>query len=77
MGHARKHLPDFRALDASLTEDEVAQILESGQQTGVPSPAPHGATVYRAMVEIGGSWFPVIVVESASGVIKTGYPEVP
>ena len=76
MGHARKHLPHFRALEAALTDGEVAQILEHVRQVGFPSPAQHGAIVYRAIVEIGGTGVTVVVVESAAGIIKTGYPEV-
>ena len=77
MGHVRKHLPDFRALDASLTDQDIARILEHATRIGIASPGQHGSTEYRAPIEIGGLIIPVLAVVSAGGVIKTGYPEVP
>jgi hypothetical protein len=77
MGHAREHLPDFKKIDPDINENEVAQILEHVRKTSSPRPGPHGDQIFENVVEIGGKQILVRVVESAGGIIKTGYPVVP
>jgi hypothetical protein len=76
MGHAQRHLVDFRRLDPDLSEDDVAKILEHVRQTGtrLTKPGPHGESVYEGIVEIGDRQTRVRVVESSGGIIKTGFP---
>jgi len=74
MGHAAKHLKDFQKIDSSLSADDVAKILEHVRQVGKSSPTAHGGKLYEAAVDIGGKSVNVKVVESAGGVIKTGFP---
>ncbi len=74
MGHAAKHLKDFQKIDPSLSADDVAKILEHVRQVGKSSPTSHGGKLYEAAVDIGGKSVNVKVVESAGGVIKTGFP---
>jgi RHS repeat-associated protein len=76
MGHAQKHLPDFKKIDPNITSDEVAQILEHVRKTGtrIPNAGSHGEIVYEKVIEIAGKQTLVRVIESAGGVIKSGYP---
>jgi hypothetical protein len=74
MGHAQKHLKDFRKHDPALTDNDVAKILEHARRVGQSRPGEFGSRIYEATVRIGGKDIKVIVVESSSGVIKTGYP---
>ncbi|MCW5971691.1 MAG: RHS repeat-associated core domain-containing protein [Blastocatellales bacterium] len=73
MGHAAKHLQDFQKY-ANLSKEEVAKILEYVRQTGTQVGSSNGGRTLEKVVEIGTSKVLVRVVESASGVIKTGYP---
>lgn len=77
MGHAQKHLSDFQKLDPSLRADDVARILEYARLTGQSVPTANGGKLITAIVEIGGRATVVKVVESAAGLIKTGFYEVP
>ncbi len=74
MGHAQKHLPEFKKLDPTLTDNDVAKILEFVRKTATPTAAEHGAKAFEAAVQIGGKSVTVKVIESAGGVIKTGFP---
>jgi hypothetical protein len=73
MGHAQKHFQEFQKY-ANLTKQEVAQILEYVRQTGTQVGSTHGGRMLEKVIEIGASQVRVKVVESASGVIKTGFP---
>jgi len=79
MGHAAKHLKDFQKLDSSLNADDVAKILEYVRQVakraGAFESTSFGGKAYEAIVDIGGKPVTVRVIESAGGVIKTGYPK--
>jgi len=75
MGHARKHLGRFRKIDPSLTEVDVAKILEYVRETATPSATRHGGKLFRGSVMIGGRQVPVHVVETSAGIIKTGFPK--
>jgi len=75
MGHAKKHLKDFQKIDPSLTENEVAKILQHVKDTGKPSPSSFGSTNYESVVNIGGKSVNVKVNVSSGGGIKTGFPE--
>jgi len=77
MGHAQKHLPDFQKLDPALQAEDVARILEYARLTGESAPTANGGRLITAMVEIGGRGVVIKVVETAAGLIKTGFPEVP
>lgn len=74
MGHAQKHLDDFRNIDPSLSADDVANILEHVKNIGKKTPSANNSTRYEAVVDIAGKPVTVRVVQSSSGVIKTGYP---
>jgi RHS repeat-associated protein len=73
MGHAAKHFEKFQKY-ANLTKEEVAKILEYVRQTGTQVGSSHGGRILEKVVEIGGQQVRVRVVESASGIIKTGLP---
>jgi RHS repeat-associated protein len=74
MGHAAKHLKAFQKIDPNLTESDVAKILEHVRSVGNPSATSFGGKAFEATVNIGGKSVTVKVIESAGGVIKTGYP---
>ena len=74
MGHAKRHAEEFRELDPSLDDDDIANILEDVVKNGTAAPGQHGATVYTSQVQIGGQTVTVKVVKSSGGVIKTGFP---
>ncbi|MEP7147796.1 MAG: hypothetical protein ABI857_02840 [Acidobacteriota bacterium] len=74
MGHASKHLKDFRKIDPNLSEDDVAKILQSVRNNGTPSPSKLGSTNYEAVVDIGSKSVTVNVNVSSGGIIKTGFP---
>ncbi len=65
----------FRRHDPSLTEDDIAKILEYVRRNGTAVSTHHGGKLYSANVEIGGRQVDVLVVESFGGTIKTGYPK--
>ncbi len=73
MGHAAKHLKDFQQY-ANVTKEEVAKILEYVRQTGTQVGSSFGGRTLEKVVEIGASQVRVRVVESAGGIIKTGFP---
>ncbi len=74
MGHAKNHLNDFRKIDPNLSEDDVAKILQSVKDSGIPSPSKFGSTNYEAVVDIGSKSVTVNVNVSSGGIIKTGFP---
>ncbi len=74
MGHAAKHLADFQKIDPNLTEGDVAKILEHVRSVGNSSPTSFGGKAFEAVETIAGKSVTVKVIESAGGVIKTGYP---
>jgi len=74
MGHAKKHLGDFQKIDPTLTNDDVAKILEHVRKVGQSSPTKFGGKAFEAAVDIGGKSVTVKVIESSGGLIKTGYP---
>lgn len=74
MGHASKHLKEFQDIDPSLTDTDAAKILEHVRSVGTSTATKHGGKAFEAAVNIGGKSVNVQVIESAGGVIKTGYP---
>lgn len=74
MGHAAKHLQQFRRFDPSLSEDDVAKILQFVADTAIGVPTANNATKHVKLVEIGDRMVKVKVIVSSSGGIKTGYP---
>ncbi len=78
MGHAAKHLKDFQKYDAALGSDDVAKILgyvrDIAKKAGASEATRNGGMAYEAIVDIGGQSVRVRVIESASGLIRTGYP---
>jgi RHS repeat-associated protein len=74
MGHASKHLGEFQKIDSSLTDTDVAKILEHVRSVGTSTATQHGGKAFEAVVNIGGKSVTVKVIESAGGVIKTGFP---
>jgi RHS repeat-associated protein len=74
MGQASKHLKDFQKIDSNLTDTDVAKILEHVRSVGTSTATQHGGKAFEAVVNIGGKSVTVKVIESAGGVIKTGYP---
>ena len=77
MGHAQKHLGDFQKIDPTLSKERCSKDLEHGRKVGQSSPTQHGGKAFEATVDIGGKQVTMKVIESAGGVIKTGYPLVP
>lgn len=74
MGHAAKHLKDFLRY-ANLTKGEVAKILEYVRETGTQvGTGPFGERIIEKVVEIGSHQVTIKVIESAGGVIKSGFP---
>jgi copper chaperone CopZ len=65
---------DFQEVDPSLGESEVAKILEHVRNVGTSTATKNGGKAFEAVVNIGGKSVTVKVIESAGGVIKTGYP---
>lgn len=74
MGHAQKHLNDFREFDPNLSEIDVAKILEYTRKNGVLKETTKNGSVYEATVKIGQQNVKVNTVVSSSGNIKTGFP---
>jgi hypothetical protein len=74
MGHAKKHLKDFKKINPNLDTNDVAKILEYVKMIGKPMLGQHGGKEYTATILISGKSVTVKVIESAAGVIKTGYP---
>jgi len=66
----------FQKIDPNLASGEVAKILEYVRRVGkvIPEAGEAGATVFESIVNIGGKNVVVRTVESASKVIKSGYP---
>ncbi|HOI92804.1 MAG TPA: RHS repeat-associated core domain-containing protein [Candidatus Rifleibacterium sp.] len=76
MGHAQKHANEFREIDSSLSNNDIARILEYVRRTGrvVPGAGQHGGQLLEKVVTIRGKNVVVQVFETVSKTIKTGYP---
>jgi RHS repeat-associated protein len=76
MGHAQKHADEFRQIDSSLSNNDIARILEYVRRTGrvVPGAGQHGGQLLEKAVTIRGKNVVVRVFETVSKTIKTGYP---
>ena len=78
MGHAAKHLKQFQKFDPALSSDDVVRILEYvrdiAKKAGAFEPTRNGGTRSEALIDIGGKSVRVVVIETKSRLIKTGYP---
>jgi hypothetical protein len=74
IGHAAKHFKDFQKIAPNITEQEVAQILETVRRNANPKSGKFGRKEFESLVEIHGKNVKVKVVETSSGNILTGYP---
>jgi len=74
MGHAAKHLEDFRRIDPTLSEDSVAKILTYVKQNFPGVAQASGKIIHTGEVVIGGVRTVVKVVVTSSGNIRSGFP---
>ena len=74
MGHAAKHLKDFRRIDPSISEDSVAKILTYVKQNFPGVAQASGKVLHTGEVVIGNVKVIVKVVVTSSGNIKSGFP---
>ncbi len=75
MGHAFRHFDEFRKIDPSITEQDVAKILEYVRKIDKnPLIQSNGRKLYSGTVEIGGKRVKVQVIETVDKTIRTGWP---
>ena len=74
MGHAAKHLKDFRLIDPNLSEDSVAKILTYVKENFPGVAQASGKILHTGEVFIGGVKTVVKVVVTSSGNIRSGFP---
>jgi RHS repeat-associated protein len=74
MGHAAKHLEEFKKINPALTEEAVAKILTYVKEAYPGVAQASGKVVHEGEVIVAGQKITVRVVVTSSGNIKTGFP---